>query len=46
MYSKVTEEEDRIGKEVVNAAYHVHKKLVEPLCLGVLVAIFIYFIVG
>ena len=27
MYPLVTEEEDRIGKEVVNAAYHVHKEL-------------------
>jgi GxxExxY protein len=27
MYKEVTEEEDRIGKEIVNAAFHVHKEL-------------------
>lgn len=27
MYREVSEEEDRIGKEVVNAAYQVHKEL-------------------
>ncbi|OFY57895.1 MAG: GxxExxY protein [Bacteroidetes bacterium RBG_19FT_COMBO_42_10] len=27
MYKEVTEEEDRIGKEIVNSAYHVHKEL-------------------
>jgi len=27
MYPLVTEEEDRIGREIVNAAYHVHKEL-------------------
>jgi hypothetical protein len=27
MFKEVSEEEDRIGKEVVNAAFHVHKQL-------------------
>jgi GxxExxY protein len=27
MYKEVSEEEDRIGREVVNAAYQVHKEL-------------------
>jgi GxxExxY protein len=27
MYKEVTEEEDRIGKEIVNAAFQVHKEL-------------------
>jgi GxxExxY protein len=27
MYKEVSVEEDRIGKEIVNAAYHVHKEL-------------------
>jgi GxxExxY protein len=27
MFKAVSEEEDRIGKEVVNAAFHVHKQL-------------------
>ncbi len=27
MYDKISEEEDRIGKRVVNAAFHVHKEL-------------------
>ena len=27
MYKEVSEEEDRIGKEIVNAAYFVHKQL-------------------
>jgi hypothetical protein len=26
MYKEVLQEEDRIGKEVVNAAFHVHKE--------------------
>jgi len=27
MYKEVSQAEDRIGKEIVNAAYHVHKEL-------------------
>ena len=27
MYTEISEEENRIGKEIVNAAYHVHKEL-------------------
>ena len=27
MYKEVSEEEDRIGREIVNAAFHVHKEL-------------------
>src|SRR5664280_2328608 len=27
MYKEVSKEEDRIGKEIVNAAYYVHKQL-------------------
>jgi len=27
MYKEVSEEEDRIGREIVNAAYQVHKAL-------------------
>lgn len=27
MYTDISKEEDRIGKEVVNAAFHVHKEL-------------------
>src|SRR5674476_803956 len=27
MYTEISEEEDRIGKEIVNAAFHVHKQL-------------------
>ena len=27
MYEKITPEEDRIGREIVNAAYEVHKEL-------------------
>ena len=27
MYPLVTEEEDRIGKEIVNAAFHIHREL-------------------
>mgnify|MGYP003801909157 CR=1 FL=1 len=27
MYEKISEEEDRIGKDVVDAAFHVHKEL-------------------
>ena len=27
MYEEVSEEEDRIGREIVNAAYHVHREL-------------------
>ena len=27
MYKEVSEEEDRIGREIVNAAYHVHREL-------------------
>ena len=27
MYKEISEEEDRIGKEIVNAAYFVHKQL-------------------
>ena len=27
MYEKVSEEEDRIGKEVVNTAFYIHKEL-------------------
>jgi GxxExxY protein len=27
MYQKVTDEEDRIGKEIVNAAFYIHKEL-------------------
>jgi len=27
MYEKISAEEDRVGKEIVNAAYHVHKEL-------------------
>jgi GxxExxY protein len=27
MFKEVSAEEDRIGKEIVNAAYHVHKQL-------------------
>ena len=27
MYKEVSEEEDRIGREIVNAAFHVHKVL-------------------
>jgi hypothetical protein len=34
MYKEVTEEEDRIGKEIVNAAFQVHKELGETLYLG------------
>jgi GxxExxY protein len=27
MYKEVSEEEDRIGREIVNAAFHVHREL-------------------
>lgn len=27
MFKEITEEEDRIGREIVNAAFHVHKEL-------------------
>ena len=27
MFEKISEEEDRIGREIVNAAFHVHKEL-------------------
>jgi GxxExxY protein len=27
MFKEVSQEEDRIGKEIVNAAFHVHKQL-------------------
>jgi GxxExxY protein len=27
MFTEISEEENRIGREIVNAAYHVHKEL-------------------
>jgi len=31
MYKEISEEEDRIGKAIVNAAFHVHKEYLTEL---------------
>jgi hypothetical protein len=34
MFKEVSQEEDRIGREIVNASFHVHKELGEAQLLS------------
>jgi GxxExxY protein len=45
MYKEVSQEEDRIGKGIVNAAYHVHKQLGPGLLEKVYEVCFCYVLV-